>query len=419
MGIFDWFFGREKKEKKIALKVSELSAFLQELENRKERYMNAQPILEDIIFLIEGIKENTQSINSAEDLEDTPKRLVNILNTSKPSFIKAMLESTQELEKIPEEKDLKAYQRKLDDFLGSAPKLILGQGRYLHYSHGEKLGEIKKDLKCLLEKKRELDELLREDTYLEIEADIKSLEEKMIRRQALEAEEKTLKKTLDEKIAAEKELRERYESIEETECFKEHAENKKSLEETIKERERLENRLYNLMTPIKKTLKTINHTLEKDHSLNIPRKELAAYAEKPVEEFISQDMKKTKQFFSDIKSLLEKEALGLEKDRTRKTKSIIDEILSPETEKTRQKLAYLVEEEKQKSEQMNQSPYLKERENLEKDLEKAGRELHQTQDGYKKIAKKIAQTSEEIDALKNKLEEEITRKKGDNVVLDL
>jgi len=420
MGLFDRFFPKKKEEEeKIAVASSELAGFIQGMErNQKEQlFRDAKPVLEDIASLMEAVIEDIESIASAETPDNTPDRIKSIIKTTKPVFVKAFADSCRGLDEVPDMDGLEIYRKKLDDFISSAPKIILGQGRYLHYPFNEDLEKLRNDLRPVFEGKKSLDELMKDDAFSGVADDSRAFLEGLSRIKSLESEEKSLMRTIKAKEAAETALKERYEGIEGASSFKEYEKNRINLEGKIKEKESSENELFNLATPIKKSIKVAVHSLGDQHPPEISRKDLLAYSDNPVKELLSHGIDERRVFFSHLKDLLK--SMEHKGDKLDKAISKIDEAGSPETEERIQKILRLNEEERRLSALIDQSPYLREKSDLGRNLEQAKRELRAINEEHEKIKKKIAETSEGIRSLRTRLEEKLSRKTGKKVSLEL
>ncbi len=414
-----FFRRRGSADKKAVIHLSDLPRFLKEKKEQrdKETYRKSKPLIDEALNLVAGLKEITLEIESEDASEMVNERVVKVVATSKPQFVKSMLDLTGSVGK-PQGNDVEVFVRNLDVFLADLPKVIIGPGRYLHLAYGEKLEKIRKDSRKLLDAKKALEELIDADSFKGMGEEADSLSKKLSSLGLAESEERLLAVQL-EKLSSEKNsLEASYRSLDGSDVFRSFQKRKSRLESVKNNRESAENEIYNVFAQMRKPLRI----LVKHPGVGgpaVPLKELEEFIEKPVDTYLAKSPGETRKIFESAKAALEKPQDGIKEADRVKALEKTGEIVGEQLLRARTEALRLRDEEQKASEELESSTFLSEKKELEKDIERSGRELHSARTDLERVKKRLDETNIEIVKSKALLEEGLTRLEGRAVVLDV
>lgn len=165
MGFFDFLskgdtgFGREE------LSFSELEGWLVSRQDDEGRRIveEAEPVVRDVKKLVEDIRVSVKHFDSLEMPRDMYERAEKIMRTSKPDYVKAMLEELGKLDFSGARtfNGIQEFSVKLEAAVNALGKIDATRGRYLFFGFegqhkeiqrkGKKLMEVQKRLKDFLE----------------------------------------------------------------------------------------------------------------------------------------------------------------------------------------------------------------------------------------------------------------------------
>jgi len=406
---------------RIVLPVSSLESFLDDKRKKKEEEFSrkVEPLIHETQQIISDIKEKVLEIESTER-PDVNERLGKVLATSKPQFLRSMLDLIAQVESKPSGSDARGYVKKLDGFLSDAPKVIIGPGRYLHLAFGEELEAIRKESRLLLEKKNALQKLIGPDETARIRKDGKALEERLMSVSVLGSEEKRLSAQKQVLESQKKALEEKCRAIEKSEGFRNFQEAAIRLEELRKRREDAENSLYNLFASVKKPLKRFTKPAsEKNSPHALSLKDMEEYVEKPVETYLANDPAKTKKVFEELRKALADEEHGMKEIDRKKTLERIDYILGERAARERLGALDLRMQEEKALKRLESLTFLSEKKELEKETERICREIHAAASDLERVQKRIHEAGREITALKSGIEKCLSGLEEKEVSLDM
>lgn len=421
MNFFDKLFGRKVRvvDESIQFRLNELDDWLRDRMDEKEEKIHeeAAPILDEITRHIRNIKKQALKIDTLKCPEEIPKRARKVIITSKPAFVRGILDAIKGVEEKPTGGDIEAFNDKLQNALSTLLKVNMGQGRYLPLAFGDELTEIRKESKQLFEKKKELEELFRGDALNEVRKDLETLKEKSLLSPTLDKE---LMQFNDEvkKLKIEKErLQSEYTGFDQTKDFKDLSEKKHKLKEIKEKKDGVENEVYTLLTPLRRPLKMLRKfILEK----GMPEvKGIEGYIQNPMEMFFSDGGGDINPLLERLKSAMKEGELGSTKQERDKILSKINLILDADLEKLRGDFLFLRDEEEEISREIESSSVLLEKRDLENRITKMNREIALKEDGIRGIKRKKDKLRGEIEKIKESLEEGLTSLENRNVSLGL
>jgi len=325
MSFLDRFFGKgdTPSEQTKSIKFSELNGWLRkriELESQ-ESYRNAKPIVDEIMASIESIKEHADRLERTDCPKSIPKRVEKIVLLSKPEFVRGIHDSVRDVENSSRE-DIGEFNRNLDATILGMGKVLSGQGRYLPVAFGDIIQDMAKELKSVVKKSKELKEFITNSkTYDAILDNIEELRKESGRLKELDTRgreiEKELKKTLEEK---KKLIRERAD-FEKSPEFRESHSLQEKLNEFGEKKRGIETKIHGYLSPIKRPLKKLKKELD--------RKDIRAYIENPLQEFIS-DGSGLDSVVADINKAIDSGKLKIKKselDKISRVEKNIEELL--------------------------------------------------------------------------------------------
>ena len=424
MGFLERLFGKNadaKKEDILVLKVDGLENMLKARteETDARLFREAKPILGEICRAFENIREKAELIEEKECSPEIPKRAAKAIHTSKPDFVHAVLESTREASKKRSAEDLLHYPEKLGEALASLLKAMTGPGRYLPLAYGEELEGIRAESKTIFEKKRELEALLSGNALSEIKKGAAALKGDMASRSALEKERAQALCETQKLSDEEARLAEEYLRIEQGKEYEHYMDKKKKLEEAKAKKEALETYAANLLTPLKRPLRTYRKSAqEKGLKTEGIAESIEALIEDPVKALTSPEKK-------DLESLLSQMLAVLEEDQTHtkdvdksKITSRIRIAMGADLGKLRRDLTFCAEEVSELAKEVDESPLPAEKRDLERRMEKNKREIFLRNEEADKIAKKMERIDSEIKDRASKLEDALSRLEKRRIRLD-
>jgi len=425
LNFFDKLFGKQKivtREESIKFRLSELDDWLRDkVDERKKRiYKEAAPILGEISKGIKNIKNLALEIDDLECPNEIPERVRKVIITSKPAFIRGILDAIKDVEEGPREEDLEEFNGKLQNALSTLLKVSIGKGRYLPLAFGEELERIKRESKYLFEKKKELEELIGDNELKYIEKDFEILKERFLLLSSLDRESMKFADELGKLKSERERLQSEYKGIDQTEGFKDLLEKEHRLRE-IKEKMRgIENYIYNLLTPLKRPLRRFRRFIqEKGTSEGISIREIEDYIQNPMGMFLSVKCRDINLLLEGIKRAIDKGELGIKEREKKKTISKINSVLSSDLEKLKEDFLFLKKEKERISKEIESSSILLKKRDLENRMARINREIALKDDEREKIKRKRGKLDGEIERLKRGLEKRLGELENKRVSLEL
>lgn len=424
MNFFDKLFGKQnvKRDESIKFRLGELDDWLRDKgEGRKKRiYKEAAPILGEISKGIKNIKNQALKIDALKCPHEIPERARKVIITSKPAFIRGILDAIKDVEEEPREEDLEAFNGKLQNALSTLLKVSIGQGRYLPLAFGEELEGIKRKSKYLFEKKKELEELVGDNELKDIEKDFEILKERFLLLSSLDKESMKFTDELGKLKSERERLQSEYKGVDQTKGFKDFLGKEHKLKEIKEKREGTENYIYNLLTPLKRPLRRFRKFIqEKGTPGEISIREIENYIQNPMEMFLSVECKDINLLLERMKRAIDKGELGIKEQEKKKTISKINSVLSSDLGKLKEDLLFLKGAEEKISNEIESSSVLLKKRDLENRISRINREIALKEDEIEKIKRKRGKLDGEIEELKRDLEERLSNLEDKRVSLEL
>jgi len=261
--FFENIFGSHRKEEeKAEYSLDELESMLKtesETENRAA-YYEAKPILSEVYESFERIHELALRIKETDCPEDVNPRLTAVIRTTKPEFAREITEAIKDCKK---EAGLEEEKKAINETMDLIAKAVMGPGKYLRMAYAEDMEEIGRELKTLAEDRKELEKTScsrESDSLIQEIEHIKSLTK---HKAAMEAELHETEKKLSNLREKKETLKKKTEDLEKGKEYASHLQKKEELQEKTREKEEKENRVYNLISPLKRPLKILENPTEK------------------------------------------------------------------------------------------------------------------------------------------------------------
>jgi septal ring factor EnvC (AmiA/AmiB activator) len=419
--LLDKFFGKFRgKEEHSEYTLEELGGILKEDCGRikKEAYSDAAPILEDIYASFDNIRCIALEIKELECPEDVNSRVKTVIRTAKPEFVREVLEALKGGRKGIKE-DLSKERTAIGETMELLAKAVIGPGKYLHMAYAEDIDRIRKELKILAVKKKELEETAKGDNIIEgLIKEIESLKERLVRKNLLEKEMADTAKKLEALEKDEKSLAKEIIRIEEGNEYKEYTGKKEALQRIRCEKEEKENLVYNLLTPLKRPLKILRKSLEEKGKADASLKEIEKYADDPVNSFCCSESNNFMRLVSALKKSID-ENPDLKPEEKSRVRQRISAIEGANLERIREDITSLKKLDAELSAEIERAVVQKKKTAEEKDLDRMRRDMARMGIEITRTGKKIEKESGEVAVLKQELEKKTSRLKNRGISVRL
>ncbi|MFZ2455507.1 MAG: hypothetical protein WAX07_03420 [Candidatus Altiarchaeia archaeon] len=406
MKLPGWLVGRFKgKGDHAEYSLEELDAILRAdcAKIKEEDYAGAAPVLKDIYESFENMRRMALEIKELECPDDLNPRIKTVIRTAKPEYVREVLEALKENGRGAK-KDLQAEKKAIGETMDMLAKAVMGPGKYLHMAYAEDIDRVRKELKNLAVKKKELEETSGgENDAWDLSNEIAILRERLMHRDSLEKERDDTEKKLEALKEEERTLAREESLIEEGSDYQEFLGKKEALQKIECVKEEKENQVYNLLTPLKRPLKILRKSLEDKGKIDSSLKEMERIADDPVYSFCSEGSMNLPMLLTALKRDIDgnPDIKAEEKSRVRHKISAIE---GANLEKMREEIISFRKHAAELSDAIGGAPIQKIRAENIKELERIHRDLSHAGDEVSRIGKKIEKDSEEIESLKQELE---------------
>ena len=414
MKLLERILGKfRKKDESAEYSLEELEDILRDdcSMRKKEAYKEAAPALKDIYSSFDNIKRIALEIKELECPKDVNPRIKTVIRTAKPEFVREVLEALKERKEGITE-DLEGEKTVIGDTMETLAKAVMGPGKYLHMAYAEDIDKIRKELKNLAVKKKELEQTTAVDNSTEgLIEEIKSFREHLIHKNLLEKEMRDTEKKLDDLEKEERNLAQENKGIEEGHEYIEFLEKKEELQKIKTEKEEKENLIYNLLTPLKRPLKILRKSLEEKGKADASLKEVERYADDPVNSFCSSESKEFKKILTTLKKNID-ENPDIKAEEKSRVKQRISAIEGADLERIHKDIIALRKHAAELSIEISCAHIQKKKTENEKDLDRARRQVSAARDDLNRICKKLKKEEKETEIKKQDLEENAFRLKN-------
>lgn len=412
MNWLDKFFGKTslRREKTTKIKLSSLESWLREKEKREKREIEekAAPLIQEILEIMEEMRELALDLKKAKVSSELPKRVKKVIKTSTPDFVDDLLRNT----KISEKSSVEKFEQEFSECLDKIGRLLASKGRYLPLAFPDQVEGIRKRAKKLLAYQKELQEISEKDTspsyllykYRQLE---KAEQELKNLKQLREKEEKKLHQ-MENYLHT---LKERYQEISKSKKMKEFLLEREKENKLLQEKKKVENELYNLLSPLKRPLKKFGKKLQQEGKNS---KRVQRYFKDPVNQFLNDDEEKLLDILKEIAN--QEKNLNLKPQDLGKVKGVLEKF----NQGRELKESYLTLNSKEKRIHQNviSSEVMKEREELMHELEGVKRKLEIERKELEKINEKERKKGKEIKKLKKELQEGVIEMEKKKIEID-
>jgi len=409
-----------KREEVTEYSLEELDDILRDdcSHREKEAYKEAMPALKDVYSSFDNIRRIAMEINELKCPKEVNPRIKTVIRTAKPEFVREVLEALKERKEGIRE-DLEVEKTDIGETMETLAKAVMGPGKYLHMAYAEDIDKIRKELKNLAVKKKELEQTFAGDTATEdLIEEIKYFKERLIHKNLLEKErgvtEKKLKELEKEKISLEQENM----NIEGGSEYVGYLEKKDLIQKIKCEKEEKENLVYNLLTPLKRPLKILRKSLEETKGTDASLKEIERYADDPVNSFCSQESKEFMKQLTSLKNIID-DNLDIKAEEKSRITQRISAIEGTDLERIHKEIIALRKHASELSIEISCAHIQKKKTANEKELDRARRQVFTARDELTRISKKIERDDEEMELKKQDLEENAGRLKNRRISIRL
>jgi hypothetical protein len=419
--LFEWFAGRFKEKEAVSeYSLDELAAVIKEEcdQRKKESYSEISPILKDIYASFESIRFITLEIKELECPEDVNSRVKTVIRTAKPEFVREVLEALKESKKDAGDHPGRE-KAAIGEIIEMLAKAMIGPGKYLHMAYAEDIDRIRKELKKLAVKKKELEDTYEEDTSTEgLTEEIKTLRESLKHKKHLEKERSDTEKKLESLIKEQSALAKEISQICEGSEYRGYLEKKDALKRIQYEKEEKENVMYNLLTPLKRPVKILRKSLEDKGKADAMLKEMERITDEPIGSFRSSEPKDIMNLLTALKKRID-ENQDLKAEEKSRIKQKIAAIEGTDLKRIREDISSLERYTKELSVEIDGAVIQKKKTLTEKNLESICRDVAHAIDESNRMSKKIEKDSEDIGLLKLGLEEKAGGLKKSKIIVRL
>jgi predicted nucleic acid-binding Zn-ribbon protein len=292
LGFLERFFGK-KEEKELELSLGELEAWLERrVKEREDRAVEELvPQVEEVFDAREAAREIVKELGDYEFPADLKKRVYKPVLTSKPAYVKAMLDALGSISsRQPRSyEDLKGFHASTLRAMKTIEKVQLGKGRYLMVTFREEMLKIGSALNRIVDALKGIGEGL-EEAEREISRirnliaksrELKAKLELVNSPPETSAEEKKLEK--EKKI-----LEEKYRSLLESRAYREHMQLEEKLEELRKQKSLLRSRVINSLGPFQRSFRKFKKLVADGVVKYSDPSTLESYLHNPAEAFASE-----------------------------------------------------------------------------------------------------------------------------------
>ncbi len=407
--FFDRLFGREEeKPQPEIIESRELRSWLEEhVESGKDRaYNKCVSLVDDIFQNIQGVEAATRNLDKLECPTGIHKKAVKIVRTSKPRFVRGVLDALSALGRKPSGYDeLKIFYSGLEDTMPILAKLNISEGRYLPMVFGERIDDIKKELKKLAKNTQELKKIIGSDVdlFLSVLETLDVIEEN--------GNEKldVMKQEMEEEI---REYNKKIAGLEDELCslhssgeFKELGEAARKHREVVEELESVELQIFNLLNPLKRPLKKFRKFGEVHGFSQNMLKWVSRYIQDPVDCFLSDSGGNLEQILSEIKC-------GEFKIENKKIRERIESASVIDGNKIRNNHSQLLSLKGSLGGEIESSSVTQKEETIKREVERMGREIEKTQENICRLEKRKENAESRVVQLREEIEAKLSKAEG-------
>lgn len=377
----------------------------------------AESIVDEILESKKEIKEIIEELDEHDFPEDIKKRVYKPVLTSKPIFVKGILDAIRGMHarKPLDYENLQAFYHDTLTVLKTVQKVQVNQGRYVVVVFREEMLKLGTSLNHVIDLTKRLEEIITDqDTLTRQLNGLYSMAEEINHKVRELAELKNRKKghaklmgELNTEIAR---LKEDLKDIERSKAFKDYAEGQERLEDIKKHRNELETLILNQINPLTRVFRKYKKLVE-DEKCDLGKSSFEAledYIVSPTRTFLSED--KEYPLLRTILSGAEKSIKGgvliLDKKEKEKTIARIAGV-SRELRDIKLRHEELRNKEQAILTKLSASKIVQQRGEVGIKIKANEEKIGQLNDEIKTITEKIDRFEREIPDLKNKIEERL------------
>lgn len=296
MNILNKIFGKkEKVAKPLTLDLDQVEETLVSKIGDEKIYDEGEYIVREVSEILERIKKIMRDMERYRFPRDIEKKIYKPVKTSKPLYIKGILEGVRNIE-VPESlnyENSRRFHKSLLNALKIIHKVQLSHGRYVAVVFRELVLKLGTELNRLIDLTKELDEILKQrDEGITQLHELSHLQEEIKNRikEKMKAKEKKteLKQKIKELAIEKNNLQEELKGIKDSEASKDYVDLKQKLEDIKKEKNNIRLTILNQLGPLKRVLRKFQRLLEDgEYKTDLPQEMIEGYISRPVETFLS------------------------------------------------------------------------------------------------------------------------------------
>jgi hypothetical protein len=346
MNFFKRFFGKQelesgskKSEGSIQLSLEAVEDHLNEFLRKEENLVleKSLPSVKEILRQKGDTRKIVQEIGELEFDEDIKDRTYKPIITSKPVYVRSMLEGLKGIkEKIPESfEELEIFYSGLTRSLKSIQSVQQKKGRYMSFAFRTEMLKLGTGLNKIIDLSTLLGENISQVSTQVKEAEnamktVDILKENLYEIKTREERSKKLAGRLKELDVNIDSIQREITKLEKSKEHKDYLELVSELEAAVSSKKNLETAIFSLISPLRRPLRKLEKYLERKGS-NIDKglmKKLAEYQATPTQAFSSEDSSNLilEKILREMRGVISKEELKLDKKEKDKTLSRVKEI---------------------------------------------------------------------------------------------
>lgn len=428
MGLLDRLLGKKEKEDEKPpreLSLGELDSWVKRRIEELQRGVvkNLANEVEEIKRAREDAEEIVRDLAEYEFPPDIKKKVFKPVLTSKPAYVKAMLEALKGIgannpESFDEVEDFYITTRKT---MKTIEKIQLGKGRYLMVTFREDMLKIGGALNTILDSLKNMEEELKETrekvaSLKGILRKVKELRKRLRIHDGKSAEKREVERLRKRK----KELEERYERLIAGEEYREYKWLEKKLAELEDRKSSLRMRVINIIGPFRRSFRKLRKLMEDNRIAYADLNTLDRYLNNPFEAFEREDRdcSRIKALLSALSSAIQEGVLKLRR-REREKVALKIESEAGSLEELRRELHHLEREMAEVEARISKFRVLEDKKSIEREINAVDERLKHVLKELESAEEEQERLREEIPEVLAELQSDVERLTGEKVLLKI
>ncbi len=426
MGFFDRFFkkdvdvkNQEWQEPKKEFDLKDVEDFIKKEFDAKNRDVgDVSPIIEEIKNARDDAKEKVEALKNHEFPDEVKDRVYKPILTSKPQYVKSLLESLANMSlKEPENLDEleKSYNALLNS-LKRTQKIQQKKGRIVAMAFEEEVMKLGGTLNRIIDLAGEIGEILEkrkaaQNTLLEIDSDIKELKISVGQLDGFKDKKATLTKRISDLEEEIKKMNDEKETLEKGDAFKKCMNLNECLSKNEEKRALQRSGALNMLGPLSRTFRKFKKVVDDGKIKFENRAMLERYIQDPARAFLSEPegCPVIYEVIEGIEKAIERGTLSLSPKEKKKILSKIAGIKSGDLNGIKSRLKALEDEDEDIKKDLNSLDVQTACDCLEKNIEDNNQEIEKMTAELDSISKEEDVLERKIQRLKESIEEKVSK----------